>query len=80
MGGTMNSTTTNSILNKKLNAASQTPFIIKPRRMNFPFTKVQQRYFFDNNLLKSAYIAALSATFQQVKVSSLLRYDYSEIK
>jgi len=31
--------------------------------MNFPFTEVSERYFYDDNLLKSAYIASLSATF-----------------
>ena len=42
---------------------SKTPFLIKPRRMNFPFAKVKKKYFFDDNLLKSAYMAAMSATF-----------------
>lgn len=36
---------------------------IKPRKMNFPFEQVTQRFFFDNNALKSAFVAALSATF-----------------
>jgi len=39
------------------------PIDVKPRRMNFPFTEVSKRYFYDDNLLKSAYIASLSATF-----------------
>lgn len=43
--------------------SQSTPFVIKPRRMSFPFGQVKQRNFFDNNLVKSAYIAALSATF-----------------
>jgi len=50
-------------MNNNSNPPSHTPFMIKARRMNFPFNDVEQRYFFDNNLLKSAYIAALSATF-----------------
>jgi predicted metal-dependent hydrolase len=39
------------------------PVEIKPRRMDFPFDEVTSRYFFDNNVLKSAYVSALSATF-----------------
>mgnify|MGYP000140757380 CR=1 FL=1 len=42
---------------------SKTPFRIKPRRMNFPFAKIEKKYFFDDNLLKSAYMAAMSSTF-----------------
>jgi len=43
--------------------ANHTPLQIKPRRMTFPFASMGSRYFFDDNLLKSAYMAALSATF-----------------
>ncbi len=39
------------------------PVVVKPRQMKFPFEKTQRRFFFDDNPLKSAYIAALSATF-----------------
>ena len=42
---------------------NHTPLVVKPRRMAFPFSEVTQRRFYDGNLLKSAYIAALSATF-----------------
>lgn len=42
---------------------NQTPVDVRPRKMNFPYAKLQRRYFFDDNLLKSAYIAAMSATF-----------------
>lgn len=31
--------------------------------MDFPYAAMENRYFFDGNILKSAYIAALSATF-----------------
>jgi len=44
-------------------AVNYAPIDVKPRRMNFPFTEVSSRYFYDNNLLKSAYMASLSATF-----------------
>jgi uncharacterized protein len=44
-------------------AASLTPMEVKARRMDFPYDDVSQRDFFDNNAVKSAYIAALSATF-----------------
>ncbi|GAA3916163.1 metal-dependent hydrolase [Litoribacillus peritrichatus] len=36
---------------------------IQPRRMNFPFEQLTDKYFFDDNPIKSAFIAALSATF-----------------
>lgn len=39
------------------------PVTVKPRRMSFPFRDVGKRFFFDNNPVKSAYVAALSATF-----------------
>lgn len=42
---------------------NHTPLSVKPRRMEFPFSRIRQRYFFDDNLIKSAYMAALSATF-----------------
>lgn len=42
---------------------NHSPLEVRPRRMTFPYAKVKQRAFFDNNVLKSAYIAALSATF-----------------
>lgn len=42
---------------------NHTPVDVRPRRMQFPYANVEQRAFFDNNVLKSAYIAALSATF-----------------
>ena len=42
---------------------NHTPLKVRPRRMNFPYGELKQRAFFDNNVLKSAYIAALSATF-----------------
>jgi len=44
---------------------NQTPLDVKPRRMNFPFSTLKKGYFFDDNLLKYAYIAALSATFPE---------------
>jgi len=43
--------------------ASSLNMNIKPRRMNFPFEQVNKQFFFDDNSLKSAFIAALSATF-----------------
>jgi predicted metal-dependent hydrolase len=45
------------------NSANQTPVDVRPRRMNFPYSELKKKYFFDDNLLKSAYIAAMSATF-----------------
>jgi len=53
----------NTANGSKSSTVNHTPFTIKPRRMSFPFSKVKQLYFFDGNVLKSAYIAALSATF-----------------
>lgn len=42
---------------------SDMPVEVKPRRMSFPFKRVEKRFFFGNNPVKSAYIAALSSTF-----------------
>ena len=42
---------------------SDMPVEVKPRRMNFPFKRTEKRLFFDNNVLKSAFWAALSSTF-----------------
>lgn len=50
-------------MNTNQQSISHTPLSIKPRRMSFPFSELTSSYFFDNNMLKSAYIAALSATF-----------------
>ncbi|WP_281648004.1 metal-dependent hydrolase [Parendozoicomonas sp. Alg238-R29] len=36
---------------------------IKPRRMSFPFKRMKANLYFDDNSLKSSFIAALSATF-----------------
>ncbi|PVZ71506.1 metal-dependent hydrolase [Pelagibaculum spongiae] len=36
---------------------------IKPRRMSFPFQQMKAHNFFDDNSLKSSFVAALSATF-----------------
>jgi predicted metal-dependent hydrolase len=36
---------------------------IKARKMNFPFSDIKEKYFFDNNTIISTYMAALSATF-----------------
>lgn len=36
---------------------------VKPRRMSFPFTRVKNKFFFDNNPLLSTFFAALSSTF-----------------
>ena len=45
------------------NSLSKTPFEVRPRHMNFPYEEINDRDFFDKNCLKSAYIAAMSATF-----------------
>jgi len=45
------------------NPFNQTPMAVRPRKMAFPYQQLDQQYFFDNNALKSVYIAALSATF-----------------
>jgi len=50
-------------INDKRQTFDYAPVDVKPRRMAFAFDKVASRYFFDDNALKSAYIAALSATF-----------------
>lgn len=39
------------------------PITVAPRRMQFPFAEMQQQDYFDNNPLKSAFVAALSSTF-----------------
>lgn len=46
-------------------SVNHTPVSVKPRRMDFPFADMKDGYFFDDNILKSAYIAALSATFPE---------------
>ena len=45
------------------NSLSKTPLNVQPRHMEFPYAQMQTKDFFDNNCLKSAYIAAMSATF-----------------
>ncbi len=45
------------------NQLSKTPIEIRPRHMNFPYEDMTNRDFFDNNCLKSGFIAAMSATF-----------------
>ena len=45
------------------NSLSKTPLNVQPRHMEFPYEQMQTKDFFDNNCLKSAYIAAMSATF-----------------
>jgi uncharacterized protein len=45
------------------NSPSKTPMDVLPRHMEFPYAQMQTKDFFDNNCLKSAYIAAMSATF-----------------
>ena len=37
--------------------------VIKQRKMQFPFSDITEKYFFDNNSIISTYMAALSATF-----------------
>ena len=44
-------------------ASNKTPLDVRPRHMEFPYADMSTRDFFDNNCLKSAYIAAMSATF-----------------
>ncbi len=36
---------------------------IKPRKMDFPFSDITEKYFFNNNSIITTYMAALSATF-----------------
>jgi len=50
-------------ISHKSQTLNYTPVEVKPRRMAFAFDQVAKRYFFDDNALKSADIAALSATF-----------------
>ena len=45
------------------NSPSKTPMDVLPRHMEFPYAQMQTKDFFDNNCLKSAYMAAMSATF-----------------
>ena len=47
----------------QINASSKTPIDVLPRHMEFPYAQMQTKDFFDNNCLKSAYMAAMSATF-----------------
>jgi len=44
-------------------APNKTPLTVKPRRMVFPYASLKTKNFFDDNLLKSAYMAAMSSTF-----------------
>ena len=59
----MTSSTSTYANSSAVPATNHTPVDVRPRRMDFPFGELKDRYFFDDNLLKSVYIAALSATF-----------------
>lgn len=48
-----------------VDSASKTPLSVKARHMEFPYERMESKDFFDNNCLKSAYLAAMSATFPE---------------
>lgn len=50
-------------MNEPVAASMNQPIEIKTRRMSFPFEQVENRYFFDDNKILSAWAAALSSTF-----------------
>lgn len=50
-------------MNNNTTYVSDMPVEVKPRRMSFPFKRVEKRFFFDDNPVKSAYMAAMSSTF-----------------
>lgn len=50
---------------------------IKPRKMDFPFSDVTERFFYENNAIISTYMAALSGTFppgEKGFIDSVRRY------